>query len=175
LVPADQVPEGAEIVPLGETGLEGAMADDDGGESAQAEDASEPGAEDAAEPESGDDGETQDTAATAEEIAATASGTPTEERQGGGRVSDDVTIESYDIFFEPGRAIVPADTDVQLTLPNVGATLHNFSIDDLGISIDIEPGETAETTINAPAGRYDFYCNVPGHLEAGMTGTLVVR
>jgi uncharacterized cupredoxin-like copper-binding protein len=60
-------------------------------------------------------------------------------------------------------------------LPNVGATLHNFSIDDLGISIDIEPGETAETTINAPAGRYDFYCNVPGHLEAGMTGTLVVR
>src|SRR5215217_1894530 len=51
---------------------------------------------------------------------------------------------------------------------------HNFSIDELGIDIDIAPGETQETVINAPAGEYEFYCNVPGHKEAGMVGTLIV-
>jgi uncharacterized cupredoxin-like copper-binding protein len=52
---------------------------------------------------------------------------------------------------------------------------HNFSIDELNINVDIAPGETVETTIDAPAGRYAFYCNVPGHIEAGMEGSLIVR
>jgi uncharacterized cupredoxin-like copper-binding protein len=54
-------------------------------------------------------------------------------------------------------------------------SLHNFSIDELGISVDIAPGATEETVINAPAGEYEFYCNVPGHKEAGMEGTLTVE
>ena len=62
-----------------------------------------------------------------------------------------------------------------VTLPNEGVTLHNFSLDALGISVDIAPGETKTVTINAPAGTYEYYCNVPGHKEAGMTGTLIVQ
>ena len=31
-----------------------------------------------------------------------------------------------------------------VALPNDGMTLHNFSIDALGISVDIAPGETQE-------------------------------
>ena len=57
---------------------------------------------------------------------------------------------------------------------NDGAAPHNFSIDELGIDIDVAPGETQETVINAPAGEYEYYCNVPGHKEAGMVGTLTV-
>ena len=60
-------------------------------------------------------------------------------------------------------------------LPNQGATLHNFSIDELGISVDIAPGATEEVVINAPAGEYEYYCNVPGHKPAGMDGTLTVQ
>jgi uncharacterized cupredoxin-like copper-binding protein len=59
-------------------------------------------------------------------------------------------------------------------LPNEGVTPHNFSIDELGISVDIAPGATEETVINAPAGEYEYYCNVPGHKQAGMVGTLTV-
>jgi uncharacterized cupredoxin-like copper-binding protein len=62
-----------------------------------------------------------------------------------------------------------------VTLPNDGVTLHNFSIDALGISVDIAPGATETVTINAPAGSYEYYCNVPGHKEAGMVGTLTVQ
>ena len=51
---------------------------------------------------------------------------------------------------------------------------HNFSIDALGIDVDIAPGATEQVVINAPAGEYEYYCNVPGHKEAGMVGTLIV-
>ena len=47
---------------------------------------------------------------------------------------------------------IPAETDVTVQLPNEGVTPHNFSIDELGISVDIAPGASEETVINAPAG-----------------------
>ena len=105
-----------------------------------------------------------------------AEGTPCPEATpaaGGG--GEEVTVESYDIYFEPEEITIPADTDVTVMLPNDGVTLHNFSIDELGIDVDIEPGATQEATINAPAGEYEYYCNVPGHEAAGMVGTLIVQ
>lgn len=100
-----------------------------------------------------------------------------------GAGGDEVTIESYDIYFDPKEVTIPADTDVKIMLPNLGVTLHNFSItdnknDDLPfepIDVDIDPGATEEVTINAPAGEYYYFCNVPGHEAAGMWGTLTVK
>ena len=65
--------------------------------------------------------------------------------------------------------------DVTVKLPNKGVTAHNFSIDALSISVDLAPGESKDVVVNAPAGTYEFYCNVPGHKEAGMVGTLTVK
>jgi uncharacterized cupredoxin-like copper-binding protein len=86
-----------------------------------------------------------------------------------------VEVASFDIYFEPEEVAIPANTDVTFTLPNEGVTLHNFAIDELGIDVDIEPGATEEVVINAPAGIYEYYCNVPGHKAAGMAGTLTVE
>jgi plastocyanin len=108
----------------------------------------------------------------------TAGATPAageEQAAAGGGTGEAVTVESYDIYFEPDELSLPAETEVPVSLPNVGVTLHNFSIDELGISVDIAPGATEETVINAPAGEYEFYCNVPGHKAAGMLGTLTVQ
>ena len=85
-----------------------------------------------------------------------------------------VEIDAFDIYFEPKQVTIPANTDVTVSLPNKGVTAHNFSIDALGISVDLPPGETGSVTINAPAGTYQFYCDVPGHKEAGMVGELIV-
>ena len=60
-------------------------------------------------------------------------------------------------------------------LENQGVTLHNFTVADSDISVDVEPGATAEVVINLPAGKYRVFCNVPGHKEAGMTARLIVR
>jgi uncharacterized cupredoxin-like copper-binding protein len=85
-----------------------------------------------------------------------------------------VEIDAFDIYFEPKQVTIPANTDVTINLPNKGVSAHDFSIDALGISVALPPGQTQSVTINAPAGTYEFYCNVPGHKEAGMVGTLIV-
>ena len=106
---------------------------------------------------------------------------PTDAAQGAGgeagdvATSDQFTVESHDIFFTPTEIEIPSDTEITILLPNLGAAPHNFSIDELDISVDIAPGETKEVTINAPEGEYEYYCNVPGHKEAGMVGTLIAR
>ncbi len=107
----------------------------------------------------------------------TVAGSPTAEEPvaAAGENGDSFEIVSHDIRFEPTELTIPADTDVIVVLPNEGAAPHNFSIDDLDISVDQAPGETHEVIINAPAGVYEFYCNVPGHREAGMVGTLTIE
>ena len=94
---------------------------------------------------------------------------------GDSATSDEFTVESHDIFFQPTELEIPANQDVKILLPNLGVSSHDFSIDALGINQPIAPGETAEVTINAAPGTYEYYCSVPGHKEAGMVGTLVVR
>ena len=96
---------------------------------------------------------------------------------------DCVVIGEYDIYFQPNLVTIPADTPVRIVLPNHGATAHNFSITDhgnpglknLNISVDIQPGETKTVTVNAPAGSYYFFCDQPGHEQAGMRGYLIVE
>jgi uncharacterized cupredoxin-like copper-binding protein len=94
-----------------------------------------------------------------------------------------VAITSHDIYFSPNLVTIPADTDVMIMLSNEGVTAHNFSVTDhknpdvknLNISVDLPPGETQTVKVNAPAGTYYFYCNVPGHEAAGMFGYLNVE
>jgi plastocyanin len=94
----------------------------------------------------------------------------------GETAAQEVTVTSFDIYFEPKEVTIPADTDVTFLLPNEGAAAHNFAIDELDISVDQAPGgRDYETIINAPAGEYEYYCNVPGHKQAGMVGTLTVE
>jgi plastocyanin len=114
-------------------------------------------------------------AATPAAAGATPAAGGEEQAAAGAGAGEAVTVESYDIYFEPSALSIPAETDVTVSLPNDGVTLHNFSIDALGISVDIAPGATEETVINAPAGTYEYYCNVPGHKPAGMVGTLTVQ
>jgi glucose/arabinose dehydrogenase/plastocyanin len=87
----------------------------------------------------------------------------------------DITIEGVDIDWNPNQVTIPANTDVTVTVPNNGLTFHTFVVPDLGIKIDMPPGETQEVVINAPAGTYTFICDVPGHEEAGMVGTITVE
>lgn len=103
--------------------------------------------------------------------AATATATPAAPASGG----ETVTLEAGDFYFKPNAVTIPAATPVTLAIKNVAQIPHNFSIDALKVSVNIPPGQTAKVTITAPAGSYEFYCNLPGHKEAGMFGTLTVR
>lgn len=101
-------------------------------------------------------------AAAAQETPASASG------------GDKVTLEAGNFYFKPNAVTIAANTAVVFEIKNVAEIPHNFSIDALKISVALDPGKTTEVTINAPAGSYEFYCNLPGHKAAGMFGTLTV-
>ncbi|MEX0918881.1 MAG: multicopper oxidase domain-containing protein [Candidatus Paceibacterota bacterium] len=52
---------------------------------------------------------------------------------------------------------------------------HSFYLDEFGIAVDTPTGE--ETVIEFVAdqsGKFIYYCNMPGHREAGHFGTLIV-
>jgi len=103
-------------------------------------------------------------------------GTPIGTPAGGGQAQTAPTVEMVDINFNPKELTIPAGTDVQVTLKNDGALPHNFNIDELNIhSGDVQPGQTMAVTVNAQPGSYTYYCNIPGHREAGMEGTLTVK
>lgn len=79
-----------------------------------------------------------------------------------------------DFFYTPNTLAVRAAQDVPLLLRNDGGVTHTFVIDALAVDIELAPGASRSIVINAPANQYAFYCRIPGHKAAGMTGTLNV-
>jgi len=117
----------------------------------------------------------QPTIAASPSASASPEASPAGSPQASPAASNGQTVDLLDIRFEPKNITIAANTDVTFTLTNKGVAPHNFSIDQLHIDQDVQPGETKTITVKAPAGTYQFYCNVPGHREAGMVGTLTVE
>jgi len=86
-----------------------------------------------------------------------------------------LTIDAVDIAWSTKTLSGPADQEFTITVTNKGQATHDFAIPDLNIETKmLAPGESATVTVNAPAGDYGYLCTVPGHAEAGMTGTLTL-
>jgi plastocyanin len=68
--------------------------------------------------------------------------------------------------------------EVTIDFENPSAIPHNIAIEQNGEIIEesetLAEGKTSITAPLAP-GEYTFLCTVPGHAEAGMTGTLTVE
>ncbi len=86
----------------------------------------------------------------------------------------DAQITLRDIRFDPPELFLPALVTSNVEIVNEGAAPHNLTIPDLGISIDVPPGETRIISIAPPdAGEWQMHCDIPGHMEAGMVGVLI--
>ncbi len=90
--------------------------------------------------------------------------------------ASELVVVADDFSFEPDELRLRAGETVNLTLDNRGGLYHDLSIEDNGFVLTADVGELASgaLTVSAP-GRYRFVCSVPGHAEAGMTGTLIVE
>ena len=66
---------------------------------------------------------------------------------------------------------------VTVNFQNAGALEHSFIIDKLNVKLEhVQAGQTATVTFTPTAsGTYEFYCNMAGHKDAGMKGTLTVN
>jgi uncharacterized cupredoxin-like copper-binding protein len=59
--------------------------------------------------------------------------------------------------------------------PSSSGMPHGIAIQGHGSGAVVQPGGTSTVTAKLAPGKYTFLCPVPGHAEAGMTGTLTVR
>jgi plastocyanin len=98
----------------------------------------------------------------------------------GGNGDSDIDMEMGEMYFDPDSVSADAGTSLTINFDNVGNQLHDFTIDDLNgeeVEIDVPSGEQDSLTLQMPdePGEYTFYCDIPGHREAGMEGTLTVN
>lgn len=102
--------------------------------------------------------------------------TPTAETGGGG--SSEVVIPAAEegLKFATDQATASAG-QLTLKMANPSDIPHNIAVDKPQKKSGPVVGkcEVSTITVNFPAGRYEYYCAVPGHREAGMRGTLVVE
>jgi mono/diheme cytochrome c family protein len=62
--------------------------------------------------------------------------------------------------------------------PNASQTPHNVAIDGPGAKATgkvVQDGGTSTIKVTVAVGKYDFFCTVPGHRQAGMEGVLTVK
>ena len=88
----------------------------------------------------------------------------------------EVRIVSTEFKYAPALARVTAGREFTLVLDNSGAeTEHGLFLPALGFRLQVKAGEIArKKAVFAKPGEYEFVCDLPGHREAGMTGTLIV-
>ena len=86
-----------------------------------------------------------------------------------------VLTAKNDLFDQPEIRARVGET-VALRLENADTSTHYLDIDEFNVHAFIPAGKS-NLAIFTPTqtGTYTFYCQVPGHTEAGMKGTLIVE
>jgi Cu+-exporting ATPase len=87
-----------------------------------------------------------------------------------------IAVTAKDVRFTPAEVHVAAGRFAVLTFSNADPVFHDWEVEGLAnVDVPARPGQTARLRflVEAP-GTYRIVCTVPGHAEAGMTGTLVV-
>jgi uncharacterized cupredoxin-like copper-binding protein len=92
----------------------------------------------------------------------------------------DLTVEAHDNDFDRDEyALAPGEQRV--TYLQEGDTRHTLLVETAdgaavdGFELEVDGSASDAGTVDLDAGRYTFYCDVPGHREAGMEADLVVE
>ena len=85
-------------------------------------------------------------------------------------------ITGGNFYFVPNKINVNKGDKVIVYMTNAGG-FHDFVIDELGVKTPvIKTGEVATATfIASKSGSFVYYCDVKGHRQKGMWGTLTVQ
>jgi plastocyanin/cytochrome c2 len=123
----------------------------------------------------------KDTGLLASAVKAPGSGKPAEETAG--KLQIPVNPEGQ-LAYATTKATAKAGA-VKIEMPNVSGVSHNIALES-GSGGASGPGPTigasqfttkttASVAVNLKPGTYTFFCQAPGHRQAGMYGTLTVK
>ena len=106
-----------------------------------------------------------------------------------------VTIDMSEFAFTPKNVTLEAGQPYVLEVVNTGTVKHEFTAEDFMRTVAMRKAETAETEVKVPffteievfagkkaelflipliPGTYELVCEIEGHYEAGMFGTITV-
>jgi len=92
-----------------------------------------------------------------------------------GAAQTTLTIQGGNFFFDPKEPQVPAGI-VAIKLES-SEGLHTLVFDNgklPGFRLEAGSGKSDQLKADLKPGKYTFFCDIPGHREAGMEGTLTV-
>jgi uncharacterized cupredoxin-like copper-binding protein len=83
------------------------------------------------------------------------------------------------IKFNKTKLSAPAGkVTIKMKNPSSSGSQHGIALSGKKVSKKgkiVNPGKTSTITLTLKAGKYTFYCPVPGHRQLGMKGTLTVK
>lgn len=82
----------------------------------------------------------------------------------------DIVMTARDLRFS--EKLIESDASVAVYINNNDTTRHTFTIDALGVDLEVPPKTGQRVAFDAAPGTYTFYCRPH---EADMHGMLVVR
>ncbi|NCU18883.1 cupredoxin domain-containing protein [Bacillus sp. P1(2020)] len=86
----------------------------------------------------------------------------------------EIEVSLNDNYFNPNDINLKAEKPVTLNLKNNGKKPHSFTIKDLKIDVELQPGETKKLTLRSPnKGTYELICRF--HQSEGMVGKVIVK
>jgi plastocyanin len=90
-------------------------------------------------------------------------------------VEPDLKVEAFDIGWRQTELKI-GPGKVAIEVVNTGATAHTFLFDGLtGPKLSVASGGSTDVgQYDVTPGTYTYYCDIPGHRQAGMEGKLVV-
>jgi uncharacterized cupredoxin-like copper-binding protein len=89
-----------------------------------------------------------------------------------------VNIQSGNLFFKPDKITLPKPGVYMIRLTNSQSGSHTLVFGDKvkGFGLDVSgTGSFNQKKVDLKAGKYEFWCDVPGHKAAGMDGTITVQ
>ena len=96
-------------------------------------------------------------------------------KQPKGSAQTTLDIKGGNFFFDPKNSDAPAGVDA-IKLDSEGGQ-HTLVFDNgkvPGFKLEAGSGRSDELKVDLKPGKYTIFCDIPGHREAGMEGTITV-
>jgi uncharacterized cupredoxin-like copper-binding protein len=90
-----------------------------------------------------------------------------------GNAKTTVTVDMVEYHFTLSQSTIPSG-QVTFVIKNDGNETHNFDINGVKSGALLGPGQSETWTVSLAPGQYLYTCDVPFHVDRGMTGTFQV-
>jgi uncharacterized cupredoxin-like copper-binding protein len=90
-----------------------------------------------------------------------------------GTAQTTVQVNMIDYQFQLSQSTIPSGK-VTFVIKNSGNDVHNFDLNGVKSGTILSPGQTETWTVSLAPGQYLYTCDVPFHVDRGMTGTIQI-